>query len=104
MTPLAATDELLTEHGIGGAMFNVEAAREAMARTGEAVRRALENPQKVTHLGIGKAKVEKVASNRRVLGPDGKVKHVRYSSCRNAEACAAPEGVIGAYLTADRAS
>jgi hypothetical protein len=44
------------------------------------------------------AKVEKVASNRRILGPDGKVKYVRYSSCRIKAAIDAPEGVIDPYL------
>jgi hypothetical protein len=44
------------------------------------------------------ARVEKVASNRRVLGPDGKVKYVRYSSCRNKAAIAAPEGTIDPHL------
>jgi hypothetical protein len=52
----------------------------------------------VTHLGLGQAKVEKVASNRRILGPDGKVQLGRMSSCRNPEAIAAPEGVIDPLL------
>jgi len=48
----------------------------------------------VTHVGTGQAEVKEVASNRRVLGEDGKVKYVRYSSCKIPEAIAAPEGVI----------
>jgi hypothetical protein len=47
-----------------------------------------------THLGVGAAKVEKVASNRRVLGKDGKVEHVRFSACKVKEIIDAPEGVI----------
>jgi hypothetical protein len=43
---------------------------------------------------VGTAKVERVASNRRILGSDGKVQYVRYSSCRVPEAIAAPEGTI----------
>ena len=39
----------------------------------------------VTHLGIGVGQVEQVASNRRVLGPDGKVKYVRYSASNDPE-------------------
>ena len=39
--------------------------------------------------------MEKVASNRRILGPSGKCVLTRMSSCRNPEAIAAPEGVIG---------
>lgn len=91
-------EELLEECGIGGAMFDTGFARDTIARVSEAVRSAIEKPQPVTHLGVGKAKVEKVASNRRVLGPDGKVKHVRYSSCRDEEARAAPEGVIDPHV------
>jgi hypothetical protein len=39
-------------------------------------------------------RVEKVASNRRILGPDGKCAMTRMSSCRNEAARAAPEGII----------
>ena len=42
----------------------------------------MEKAQPVTHLGIGKAKVDKVASNRRILGPDGRVAIARSSSYR----------------------
>lgn len=38
------------------------------------------------------------ASNRRLLGPDGTVRWNRLSSSRNAEATAAPEGVIDPWL------
>jgi hypothetical protein len=93
-----SAEELLEARGIGGAMFDADFARDTIAQAAEAVRRALENPRQVTHLGIGKAKVEKVASNRRVLGPNGAVAHVRYSSCRNEAARAAPEGVIDPYV------
>ena len=62
------------------------------------VAEAIQNSQPVTQIGIGKAAVEKVASNRRLLGPDGKVAKMRFSSCRDAEAIAAPEGVIDKYL------
>jgi len=88
------TEELLAKRGIGGATFNVEFARDTIARAAEAVRNALANPQQVTHLGIGEAKVEQVASNLRILGDDGKVEHVRYSSCADEAVRAAPEGVI----------
>jgi hypothetical protein len=42
--------------------------------------------------------VEKVASNRRILGEDGRVKIVRYSSTKDSAAIAAPEGVIDPWL------
>ena len=48
----------------------------------------------VTHVGYGKGLVEKVASNRRILGPDGKVKYVRMSSCKDPVGRELPEGLI----------
>src|SRR5262249_51795101 len=74
------------------------------------------------HLGVGEAAVEKVASNRRILGPNGKVAIARassyripepilsrlveeakrqgyeHSAARVEEALAAPEGVIDPLL------
>ncbi len=88
------TEGLLASHGLSGQMFNVEFARRTIARAAAAVRASLSSPTVVTHLGIGAGRVERVASNRRLLGPDGKVKHVRYSSCRDPEVRALPEGQI----------
>ncbi len=63
-----------------------------------AIAQGLENAQPVTHVGVGKAAVERVASNRRILGPDGKVAVMRFSSCTDPAAIAAPEGVIDPQL------
>lgn len=63
-----------------------------------AIQQAVGQSRPVTHIGTGKAKVEKVASNRRLLGTDGKVAKMRFSSCTDAEAIAAPEGVIDPYV------
>ncbi|HMC65812.1 MAG TPA: hypothetical protein VKI65_12810, partial [Gemmataceae bacterium] len=51
-----------------------------------------------THIGVGQAKVEQVASNRRVPGPDGKVKYVRYSATKDPKLRAEPEGLIDPWL------
>jgi hypothetical protein len=64
----------------------------------QAIRESLPRAQEVTHIGFGKGEVHQVASNRRLLGPDGKVAKMRFSSCRDAEAIAAPEGVIDPYV------
>lgn len=92
------TEELLAAHGLGGKRFDDSFARRTIEQTAAAIRDALSSARQVTHLGVGQAVVEKVASNRRLLGPDGRVKLVRYSSCRNPEAIAAPEGVIDPLL------
>ena len=92
------TDELLAEHGLGGQMFDPVPARAAIERTARAAQKALENAQPVTHLGCGLGKVEKVASNRRILDADGKCIMTRMSSCRNEKAIAAPEGLIDPFV------
>jgi hypothetical protein len=87
-------EELLAEQGLSGACFHVAFAHQAIERVAAAVRDARGHLRTVTHVGLGTGRVEQVASNRRILGPDGKVKFVRYSSCREEEIRAAPEGVI----------
>ena len=89
---------LLAERGLDGRFFSESFARESIHRAAAAIREGLKQPRTVTHLGFGQAKVEKVASNRRLLGPDGKVKIVRWSKSTNPEAIAAPEGVIDPWL------
>ncbi len=64
----------------------------------QAVAQAVAAAEPVTHVGTGQAAVERVASNRRLLGPDGKVLTMRFSSCRDEQAIAAPEGVIDPLL------
>jgi hypothetical protein len=87
-------DDVLRPYGLSGKLFDPAFARTAMRRTADAVRAALKKPATVTHIGTGKAKVERVASTRRVLGPDGKVKYVRYTATKDPKIRAAPEGVI----------
>jgi hypothetical protein len=91
-------EELLAAHGLGGRRIDPLFARQTIDATAEAIRQAIAQACPVTHLGVGQAKVEKVASNRRILGTDGKVQISRMSASRNAEAIAAPEGVIDPQL------
>lgn len=91
-------DELLAPFGLQNRLFDTAFARKAIARVAEAAGRAMKEPRKVTHVGAGKAKVEEVASTRRVMGADGKVKYVRYSATRDAKIRAEPEGLIDPYV------
>ncbi len=50
--------------------------------------------QSLTHIGFGSAPVEKVASNRRIQGPDGKIRATRYTATADPALRAEPEGVI----------
>ena len=78
--------------GIDGVFQSTEFARRALADVATAVKVA--KPRRATHVSAGEAPVEQVASNRRILGPDGKVIFVRYTACRDSPYCAAPDGVI----------
>lgn len=87
-------EELLAQHGLSGACFHVAFAHQAIKNVAAAVSEAKDHLQSVTHLGLGIGKVEGVASNRRILGPDGKVQFVRLSSCKDEDVRAMPEGTI----------
>jgi hypothetical protein len=91
-------DDVLARYGLGGKLFDPAFARKAIDRVAAAVGKAAQSPRAVTHIATGKAKVEHVASNRRVTGPDGKVKYVRYSSTKDPKIRAEPEGLIDPYV------
>ncbi|MEZ5943141.1 MAG: hypothetical protein R3C18_17240 [Planctomycetaceae bacterium] len=73
--------------------------RVVIERAASAVELALPNAKPVTHYGTGKAIVEKIASNRRILGDDGKVRITRYTATRDPAVRAEPEGVIDPEVT-----
>lgn len=93
-----SSEEILAGYGLGGTLCNVQIARDAMRHVAEVAAAAVERPRRVTHLGRGMAEVEKVASSRRVLGPNGKVKYIRWSKCKIKEVVDAPEGTIDPML------
>jgi hypothetical protein len=70
----------------------------ALARVAEAARHAGSTPDTATHVAIGRADVEKVASNRRIIGADGKSRAVRWTTTRDAAVRAEPEGLIDPAL------
>ncbi|MGY8656431.1 MAG: hypothetical protein ACKVJX_22670 [Verrucomicrobiia bacterium] len=89
-----STEDLLKQHGLSGYMFDPVFARDAIDSVCDAAKKSMERLVVVTHVGVGTGIVKKVASNRRILGDNGKVKIVRFSSSRNPAAIAAPEGVV----------
>jgi hypothetical protein len=71
---------------------------QCIARVVAALKNTLPQARHVTHLGTGSAKVDRIASNRRFLRPNGEVSYGRYSRSRSAEATAADEGTIDPLL------
>lgn len=73
--------------------------RIVLARVRETVRASFAGAVPITEIGTGRAKVDRIASNRRFLLPDGRVSYARYSrSARNPEAAEAGEGDIDPWL------
>lgn len=91
-------EALLTKHGLGGTRMDAAFCRKVIADTASALREAMKSAKPVTHLGIGEAKVAKVASNRRILGPNGRVRFGRMSASRDPKAREADEGTIDPML------
>ncbi len=87
-------ERILKEAGLPPGRWESSFARDAMLRAAAALQASLTNSQPVTHVGFGSAKVEKVASNRRIMGPDGRVRAVRYTATKDPALRAEPEGVI----------
>jgi hypothetical protein len=87
-------DQIAVEAGLKGQLFPVEFAREAIHRVAEGASNAKSQLQPVTHVRYGAGRVEKVASNRRILGPDGKVQFTRTTATKDPKIRAFPEGLI----------
>jgi hypothetical protein len=78
--------------------FDLRFFDHAIQQTADSVRTALAHTSRFTHIGIDQARVDRVASNRRVLGDDGKVKYWRGSTTVDPKARAEPEGLIDPWL------
>ncbi len=89
-----SAEQILKEAGLSTSIFDGGFDREVINRLEIAIKSALKNSQPVTHLGLGEAPVYLVASNRRILGTDGRVRASRSSSSRDSSLRAEPEGLI----------
>ncbi|MFN4258724.1 MAG: hypothetical protein ACK4RK_05470 [Gemmataceae bacterium] len=89
---------LLEQHQAAGAICDLEFHERTVQRVAKEVRRALASPQRITHLGLGQARVEKVASNRRYLADDGTPRYNRMSATRDPQIRDKPEGTIDPWL------
>jgi hypothetical protein len=80
--------------------FDGDFPRDVIQRASAAIRAALPAARPATHWGFGSAAVRDVASNRRILGADGKVRVTRWTACPDPAIRAEPEGVIDPLVTA----
>ncbi|MEY4940866.1 MAG: hypothetical protein RIQ93_2601 [Verrucomicrobiota bacterium] len=87
-------EAILRKAGVEPSNTEGSFARETLRRLAVAVQGCLVGAKPVTEIGLGQAEVREVASNRRILGPDGKVSITRYTATRDPAVRALPEGVI----------
>ena len=97
--PDSGAQEILDAHGLLGEIMDRAWHAECLARTHASVREAAEKGGEViTHVRAGRAKVQGIASNRRLMGADGRVAGIRWTRCRNKLLRDEPEGVIDPFL------
>lgn len=91
-------ERLLRSRKLVGTVCDPEFHERAVQAVAKALREALKSARPLTHIGMGETKVEKIASNRRYIRPDGAVRFDRTSSTRNPVAISADEGLIDPML------
>lgn len=91
-------DDLLAARGLNSAGFDPIFARDVVQRAATAVKEAVQRAQPVTHVRLGSGTVDDVASNRRILGPDGKVLYTRYTATKDPMIRDFPAGTIDPQL------
>ena len=98
--PLAdtAAHKLLSGVASPLSVIDVGWAERALANVATSMEAALKNTTPVTHIAHGEAKVGQVASNRRIMGDDGKVAKMRLSSTKDAALRELPEGTVDPML------
>jgi hypothetical protein len=91
-------NRLLKAAGASPLLYDDDFVDDLVKRSAAAVRESLLLAKPATHVSASRAEVRQVASNRRVIGPDGKVLYTRFSVTTSAATRAAPEGTIDPVL------
>ncbi|MFN0128734.1 MAG: hypothetical protein ACKV19_18850, partial [Verrucomicrobiales bacterium] len=93
-----AAERILRSRGLTGTVCDPEFHETAVQRVAGSLRASLANARPVSHVGTGRARVQRLASNRRYELADGSIHFDRTSATRNPLAMAAPEGTIDPWL------
>jgi len=94
-----SAEALLAGAGLAGELHDVPFHEQTVQRVADRVHECLAAAQRVTHIGVGQAQVEKIASSRRIVRGDGGVSYARGSnSGGNLQMREAPEGIVDSWL------
>jgi hypothetical protein len=91
-------ERLLRAHGAKGSICDPDFHEQAVRRVADDLKASLPAARPVTEIGLGSAPVDRVASNRRYLLPDGTPSFSRGSATRDPYAQSQPEGRIDSLL------
>jgi hypothetical protein len=100
-TPIAdlTAERLLEENRCTGRICNLAFHDLVVKRVARAAATAVKKPpRRVTHIGMGRAKAERLASNRRYILADGSVSYNRTSASKDPQAHKADEGTIDPWV------
>lgn len=89
---------LLAPYNIVDKHYDLPFIEKTIRSAADAVKQSLTQLRQVREIHAGRAEVQKVASNRRMLNKDGVVQVTRYTACKSEEIRALPEGVIDPNL------
>jgi hypothetical protein len=89
---------LLDQHGLDKALCDLMYHEQCVQRAAKALRESLGQAKRITHVGAGQGKAEKVTSNRRIVAADGSVSFSRGSATGDPKLRAEPPGTIDPWL------
>lgn len=101
--PLAdlEAERILRRRKAAGQIIDLDFHEACVQSAANALKESLESRRRVTHLGIGRARAERLASNRRYIAAEGRPVHNRSSGSGGLPAqSAAPEGTIDPWMRA----
>jgi hypothetical protein len=81
-----------------GRICDLEFHEQAVERVAAALKSSLAGARPITHISVGQAKVDRIASNRRYLDAQGRPKYDRGSTTSDAFAREQPEGTVDPWL------
>lgn len=90
--------EVLDRFGSPGLIIDFDYQEKCLETVSKAIKSSLKHSRTVTHYGVGQAKVEEVASNRRVVDERGKAHYGRGSFTKDLTLRNQPEGEIDPWL------
>lgn len=98
--PIADTvaDKIMADASLPIRVYDSEWGLVAIKVVADSIIEALKHANHLTHVSFGESKVLQVASNRRVMGADGKVAFVRTSATKDPKVREMPEGLIDPML------